>query len=102
MGQTGLTDEKVKRLLYRSRNSRKIVASSDDQVVARADIKQIGDYVTELGKTGDAKSILETELAILQEEHDNLSNAKVQEGSLDTAIEGAMATLDLLERVTNL
>ena len=52
-----------------------------------------------LGKTGDPKLMLEYELALLQEERKNLSNSKTQEGSLDTAIEGAMATLKLLEKV---
>ena len=68
-------------------------------MISRTVIKQIGDHVTKIGKTGDAKLILETELAILQEERDNLSNAKVQEGSLDTAIEAAKIALGLLEKV---
>ena len=94
-----MTDEKIKRLLYRSRNSRKVVARSKNQLKAGADIKEISDYVTEIGKTGDARSILQTELALLQEERDNLSNARVQEGNLDTAIEGLTLSLKLLEKV---
>ena len=94
-----MTDEKIKRLLYRSRNSREVVSSSPDQMKAGADIRQISDYVAEIGKTGDDRYILETELAVLQEERNYLSNSKTQEGSLDTAIEGAMATLRLLEKV---
>ena len=97
MGATGLTGEKIKRLLYRSRNSREVVASSPSQMKADADIRQIGDYVAEMGKTGDARSILQTELALLREEHNYLSNSKVQEGSLDTAIEGLTITLNLLK-----
>ena len=99
MGATGLTGEKIKRLLYRSRNSREVVASSPSQMKADADIRQIGDYVAEMGKTGDARSILQTELALLREERNYLSNSKVQEGSLDTAIEGLTITLNLLEKV---
>ena len=68
-------------------------------MVSRTVIKQIGDHVAEIGKTGDARYILGTELVLLQEERDNLSNARVQEGSLDTAIEGLTITLDLLEKV---
>ena len=94
-----MTDEKIYRLLHRSRNSREVVASSNSQTIASADIRQISDYVTEIGKTGDARLILETELAVLQEERDNLSNATVQEGSLDTAIEGLTLSLNLLEKV---
>ena len=94
-----MTDEKIKRLLYRSRNSREVATSSPDQLEARADIRQISDYVTEIGKTGDARSILEAEMAVLQEERHYLSNSKFQEGSLDTAIEGLTITLDLLEQV---
>ena len=76
-----------------------MVASSHSQTIASADIRQISDYVIEIGKTGDARSILQTELAVLQEERDNLSNARVQEGSLDTAIEGLNISLNLLEKV---
>ena len=94
-----MTDEKIKRLLYRSRNARKIVASSEDQMVARTAIEQISNHATEVGKTGEARLILELELAILQEERNHLSNSKVQEGSLDTAIEGTRITLGLLEKV---
>ena len=94
-----MIDKKGYRLLHRSRNSREVAASSEDQVIACADIKQISDYVTELGKTGNAKLMLEYELALLQEERQYLSNSTVQKGSLDTAIEGAMATLRLLEKV---
>ena len=94
-----MTDEKIYRLLHRSRNSRKIAANSKTQMDARADIGRIGDHVTEIGKTGDARSIMEVELALLQEERDNLSNARVQAGSLDTAIEGITISLDLLEKV---
>ena len=94
-----MTDEKTYRLLHRSRNSREVAASLKGQLKARADIKEIGDHVAEVGKTGDAQRILKTELAVLQEERDNLSNATVQEGSLDTAIEGLTVTLDLLEQV---
>ena len=94
-----MTDEKTYRLLHRSRNSREVASSSQDQLEARADIKEIGDHVAEIGKTGDARYILQTELALLQEERDNLSNAKVQEGSLDTAIEGLTLSLKLLEKV---
>ena len=77
----------------------KLSTTSKRHMTARADIKQISDHVTEIGKTGDGKLILENELAILQEERDNLSNSKVQEGSLDTAIEAAKITLDLFEKV---
>ena len=94
-----MIDKKTYRLLHRSRNSRKVAASSQDQMEAREDIRQIGDHVAEVGKTGDARYILEVELALLQEERDNLSNARVQEGSLDTAIEGLTVTLGLLEQV---
>ena len=69
-----MTDEKIKRLLYRSRNSRKVVARSKNQLKAGADIKEISDYVTEIGKTGDDRLMLESELAVLQEERDHLSN----------------------------
>ena len=58
-------------------------------MISCAVIKQISDYVIEIGKTGDAKLMLDYELAILQEERKNLSNSKIQEGSLDTAIVGA-------------
>ena len=94
-----MTDEKIKRLLYRSRNARKIVSSSEDQIVSRTVIKRISDHVAEIGKTGDDRSILQTELALLQEERNYLSNSTVQKGSLDTAIEGLTVTLDLLEKV---
>ena len=94
-----MINKKTKRLLYRSRNSRKIAANSRAEAEARADIKQISDHVTEIGKTGDDRSILEAELAVLQEERDYLSNSKVQKGSLDTAIEGLTITLGLLEKV---
>ena len=94
-----MIDKKTYRLLHRSRNSRKVAASSQDQMEAREDIRQIGDHVAEVGKTGDARYILEVELALLQEERDNLSNARVQEGSLDTAIEGLTLSLKLLEKV---
>ena len=94
-----MINKKTKRLLYRSRNSRKISATSQDEAKARADIRQISNHVAEISKTGDARSILETELAVLQEERHYLSNSKFQEGSLDTAIEGLTVTLDLLEKV---
>ena len=94
-----MIDKKGHRLLHRSRNSREVAASSEDQVIACADIKQISDYVTELGKTGNAKLMLEYELALLQEERQYLSNSTVQKGSLDTAIEAAKITLGLFEKV---
>ena len=94
-----MTDEKTYRLLHRSRNARKIVSSSEDQIVSRAIIKRLSNHVAEIGKTGDDRRILKTELAILQEERNYLSNSTVQRGSLDTAIEGARITLDLLEQV---
>ena len=94
-----MINKKTYRLLHRSRNSRKVAATSRAEAEARADIKEISDHIAEIAKTGDARLILEAELAVLQEERDYLSNSKVQEGSLDTAIEGTMATLDLLEKV---
>ena len=68
-------------------------------MLSRAVIKQISDHLAEIGKTGDDRRILQAELAVMQEERDHLSNAAVQEGSLDTAIEGARITLGLLEKV---
>ena len=68
-------------------------------MVSRTVIKRISDHVAENGKTGDARLILQTELAMLQEERNYLSNSTVQKGSLDTAIEGLTVTLDLLEKV---
>ena len=72
-----MTDEKTYRLLHRSRNSREVAASLKGQLKARADIKEIGDHVAEIGKTGDARYMLQTELAVLQEERNYLSNSKV-------------------------
>ena len=94
-----MIDKKGYRLLHRSRNAREVAANSKDQVISRAVIKQISRYVAEIGKTGNAKLMLEYELALLQEERKNLSNSKVQEGSLDTAIEAAKITLGLFEKV---
>ena len=68
-------------------------------MVSRTVIKRISDHVVGIGKTGEARSILQTELAMLQEERNYLSNSTVQKGSLDTAIEGLTVTLDLLEKV---
>ena len=99
LGAIGLTDKKGYRLIHRSRNSRELASTTERQIIFCEDIKEMSDYVTNLGKTGDAKLILEYELALLQEERQYLSNSTVQKGSLDTAIEGAMATLDLLEKV---
>ena len=81
-----MIDKKTYRLLHRSRNSREVAANSRAEAKVREDIKQIGDHVAEVGKTGDARLILETELALLQEERNYLSNSKTQIGSLDTAI----------------
>ena len=68
-------------------------------MVSRTVIKRISDHVAEIGKTGDAQRILQTELAMLQEERNYLSNSTVQKGSLDTAIEGLNISLNLLEKV---
>ena len=94
-----MTDEKTYRLLHRSRNARKMAANTRAEAKARTVIKQISNHFAAIGKTGDDRSILKAELAVLQEERDYLSNATVQEGSLDTAIEGAIATLRLQEKV---